>query len=357
MVELFKEPTQELNELLRATANSNMNVAMDAQYKLAKLIGEAVTLAVTPSTNLRPNNLAKAEVIRKGVIAGDILDFYQSISIADGESYEFPTDLLAPGTEKDFIAYTIPRHGKLPERTAESDFVKIGTFSIGNSFDWLLKYPARARWDVMERIMQVYEGGYVKKKNDCGFQTLLYAIYDRNIIIYDEDAAAGQFTKRVVSLGKMAMRRNGGGNSTSMDRSKLTDIIMSPEGTEDMRNWNVDQVDEVTRREIFLKEDGTLSRIFGVNIQDLDELGVGQEYQLFFTSVLGGTLGSSDVEFAIGLDKTRPMAFVSPVIENGQIETFPRTDLHMAQRAGVYGWIKGIGYGVMDGRAVLGLSF
>ena len=50
-----------------------------------------------------------------------------------------------------------------------------------------------------------------------------------------------------------------------------------------IRNWGVDQVDEITRREIYTAADGTVNtESFGVNLHDLDELGEGQEYQDFY---------------------------------------------------------------------------
>ena len=58
---------------------------------------------------------------------------------------------------------------------------------------------------------------------------------------------------------KTVMVRNGGGNTASLRRSKLTDVYMSPEGLEDIRNWGLDQVDELTRREIFMAADGTIT--------------------------------------------------------------------------------------------------
>ena len=56
------------------------------------------------------------------------------------------------------------------------------------------------------------------------------------------------------------------------------------------RNWGVDQVDEITRREIYTAADGNVNRVFGVNLHDLDELGEGQEYQEFYDNVLSGTM-------------------------------------------------------------------
>ena len=88
------------------------------------------------------------------------------------------------------------------------------------------------------------------------------------------DATEGQFSKRLVSLLKTVMRRNGGGNSASNNRGQLTDLYVSPDAMEDIRNWGVDQVAEVTRREIYTAPEGgaPITRIFGVNLHDLDEI-------------------------------------------------------------------------------------
>ena len=153
---------------------------------------------------------------------------------------------------------------------------------------------------------------------------------------------------------KTVMRRNGGGNSTSINRGRLTDLYLSPEGMEDIRNWGVDQVDEVTRREIFVAEDGAVNRIFSVNLHDLDELGQGQEYQLFLTNELLGNLETSDTELVVGLDLSANDSFVMPV--RADIQVFEDDTLHRQRRAGFYGFGEH-GFGVLDNRRVILGSF
>jgi hypothetical protein len=119
---------------------------------------------------------------------------------------------------------------------------------------------------------------------------------------------------------------------------------------EDIRNWGVDQVDEITRREIYTAADGTLNRVFGVNLHDLDELGVGQEYQLFYGDVLNGTLPTGDSEVVVGLDLRKSDSFIMPVRE--QVQIFEDETLHRQKRAGFYGWAEQ-GFAVLDNRRVL----
>ena len=328
-------PTDEFIELLRRSGSSDRAVAFTAQREIAKAL----------------------EVpIRKGVLFGDVVtSIYEAMPLEPAASPEFPLDLLAPGTETDHVAYTNPGNGRIPERHVEGDYVMVNTYGISSSIDFLLKYARSANWNIISRAMQVLESSFVKKINDDGWHTLLAAAVDRNILVYDADAAAGQFTKRLVSLLKTVMRRNGGGNSVTAP-GRLTDLYCSPEAIEDIRNWGVDQLDEVSRREIYTATDDgpAITRVFGVNLHDIFEFGDGQEYQSYFTSDLSGSLASSDVELVIGLDQAANDSFVMPVKQ--EVEIFEDEALHRHQRQGYYGTAE-IGFGVLDNRRVLAGSF
>ena len=329
-------PSDEFIALLRQTGDSDVSVATAAQREFAK----ALELP-----------------LRKGVLVGNILgNIFETINVEPGSTTELPLDLISPGLEGEHIAYTNPGHGRIPERSVEGDYVMIPTYSIASSIDYLLRYAREARWDIVGRAMQVMEAGFVKKMNDDGWHTLLAAGVDRNILVYDADATAGMFSKRLVSLMQTVMRRNSGGNSASAGRGRLTDLYVSPEALEDVRNWGMDQVDEVTRREIYTANEGgaPITRIFGVNLHDLDELGEGQEYQDFFTNELSGAVQSADKELVVGLDQSSNDSFVMPVKQ--ALQVFEDPALHRQQRAGFYGWAE-LGFGVLDNRRVILGSF
>lgn len=325
------QPTPELTDLLIKSGSQHRETSLAANSEFAK---------------------ALEQPLRQGILNGDILDgIFEPITLAQSATPEFPLDFLAPGTEKDFVAYTIPNHGYIPERHVEGDYVMVPTFDIGASIDYLLKYARDARWDVVGRAMEVLEASFVKKMNDDGWHTLLAAGVDRNIVVYDSDSAAGQFTKRLVSLMKTVMRRNGGGNSASNNRGMLTDLYVSPEAMEDIRNWGVDQVDEVTRREIYTAADGSINRVFGINLHDLDELGDGQEYQLFYSNTLSASMPTGHAtEIVVGLDLRKRDSFIMPIRE--QVQIFEDDSLHRQKRAGFYGWAEQ-GFAVLDNRRVL----
>lgn len=332
----FERPDDSVISLLKETGSNDMQKACAAQHEFA----QAMTMP-----------------LRKAVLIGSVIEgIFQQIPLEPGATAEYPLDLIAPGMEGEHVAYTNPGHGRIPERAVESDYVAIPTYNIASSIDWLLRYSKEAKWDVAGRAMEVMRAGFTKKMNDDGWHTLLAAGVDRNILVYDADAPAGMFTKRLVSTLQNTMRRNSGGNTGSAGRGKLTDLYVSPEALQDVRGWGLDQVDEITRREIYVAtENGApITRIFGVNLHDLDELGEGQEYQQFFLSQLGGELEAADRELVIGLDLSSTDSFVMPV--KSPIEIFEDPTMHRQQRVGFYGWTE-IGFGVLDNRRIILGSF
>lgn len=330
-----ERPSDEFLSLYRKSGDSDKAVAISAQREIAKALE-------TP--------------LRKGIQYGDVVTgIFEAMPMEPGASPEFPLDLLAPGTELEHVAFTNPGHGRIPEKSIESDYVMIHTYGITSSIDFLLKYAREANWNVLGRAMEVLESSFVKKINDDGWHTLLAAAADRNILVYDADAADGQFTKRLLSLMKIVMRRNGGGNSVTA-KGRLTDCYMSPEGIEDVRNWGIDQLDDTSRREVYQATDNgaALTRIMGVTLHDLFEFGDGQEYQDYFINDLGGSLATNDVELIVGLDQSANDSFIMPM--KRQVEIFEDETLHRHQRQGYYGWAE-LGFGVLDNRRVITGSY
>ena len=327
------KPDESTIELIVKSGDKDLNVAMAAQTELA---------------------IALTEPLRQGILVGDVTGNIFERRVMTGQMLEFPLDLLAPGEETEHVAFTNPGNGRIPEKTVEADYVMIPTAGVAGAIDWLLRHARDARYDLVGRAMQIIEASFVKKMNDDAFHVLITAGVDRNVLVFDADASAGQFTKRLVSLMKTIMRRNAGGNTGSLKRGKLTDLYFSPEALEDIRNWGLDQVDDVTRREIFLAQSGALSSVFGVNLHDMDEIGENQEYQLFFTNTLAASLNTGDLELVIGLDQLNNDSFIMPIKE--EVTLFADPVLHRQQRAGFYGWQE-YGVAALDNRRIMLGSF
>lgn len=348
----------ELKALLRACASDNHQVATQAKATVASIFKKALNERLEYRFD-KGNGIQKIQSLelplRKGILNGDVIsDIFEMVQFENGVQPEWPLDFVSPGSEGDFRAYTMPTHGKIPEFHVEGNYVTIPTYPISAAIDYDLDYFRDARWDIASRAMEVLDMMVTRKLNDDGWAIILAAAFNRNISVFDTDANQGQFTKRLVSLMKTEMRRQGGGNGASLVRKRLTDLYVSVEALEDIRNWGVDQLDEITRREIYLADDGTINRLFGVNLHDMDELGIGQVYQKYYTDILGGSLQASDVELVIGLDLQRNDSFIMPVRDGWEVHEDPT--LQRRWEFGVFGRMR-VGFGVLDDRNVIVGSF
>lgn len=318
--------------LLRLTASSNRDVAMLAQRAMAQALDAP---------------------LRQGIFDEDNLGgIYRREVLAPGATPNYPLDFVRPGTEDlDFTAVTLPKQGRVPERRVEGDELWVPTFQIANSIDWDLKYARDARFDVVGRALRVYQMGYTRKINEDGWHTLLAAADARGLVVNDSVAAPGQFTKELVAKLQTAMTRNAGGNGQA---GKLTDLYVSLEAVEDIRAYDLSEIDDVTRKEILNSTPDGLARFYGTTLHFMTELGVGQEYQLYLTAVLGRAVTAvdpTDEEFVIGLDLSTNDSFMQPIRQ--ELQTFEAgPEMHRQQRAGVYGWMEH-GFAVLDNRRVI----
>ncbi len=335
------KPSDKQIELLRQTGSADKAVAMEAMHALAQ---------------------ALQVPLRSALLNGDILGGIFAPEVLDpSATAEYPLDFYQTAQENDYVAYQIPQEGALPQRTIVGDAITVQTFDVGNAIDWPLKYSRSARWNIVARAMEVLEAGFVKKMNTDGWRVIIAAGAGRTDfnggapLVYDSAATAGQFTKRLVSLMKTTMTRLAGGNTASTNRGRLTDLYISPEALEDIREWDQDEVDDLTRREIFTATDdgGPLARIYGVTLHPLDELGVGQEFQIYFDT-LGLSVGTDDEEIVVGLDLSHGDSFVMPI--KRELAVFEDEHLHRKMKAGFYAWQEH-GFAALDGRRVLLGSF
>jgi len=289
--------------------------------------------------------------IRKTLLEGPILDgIYEPMDFTTNPNVRFPLDLLTPGDEDEFYAYVHPGEGYIPMKRVEADYLMVPTYQIANSIDCSRRFIRDANWPVIQRMLEVLEAGFFAKMNDDGWQTIISAGVDRNVIVNDPNAAAGQFTPRLITLLQTFMRRQGGGNSGTVDRAKLTDLYVSPEAMMDIRAWTLDLVPDIVRAQIYNSAETDETTIFGVRIKALDELGEAQEYQNYFANTLGGSMAASDVEIVVGLDRQRNDSFIHPVRE--ELMLFEDNLLHRRGLFGFYGHTE-IGFAVLDSRRVL----
>jgi hypothetical protein len=345
MSELFnKEEQERLAKAMQACASEDPAVRAAAQRAFAATLGIPLRKAIFD------------EDTTQGIFERDVL--------APGATPNYPLDFVKPGDEDQFVAFTLPKTGRLPERHVEGDELWVPTFRVGNAIDWDIRYMRMARFDVVARAMEVYRAGYVRKNNSDAWRTILAAANDRGMIVVASGAApftgntsavspaaAGEFTKELIARARTAMVRGAGGNGNA---GKLTDVYLSMEAMEDVRAWSSAEVDDFTRREIIQATDQNLASVYGVALHPMTEFGEGQEYQNYLTTTLSASLPSNTREWCVGLDLSTLDSFVNPVVQ--ELETFEDPNLYRSQKMGVFGWLEH-GYAVLDARRALLMAF
>lgn len=323
--------SQQADELLRRAGDPNFHVASQAQYEYTEAINEP---------------------LRDAILAGDIVgNIFEERVLRAGENPEYAKSFITPDNQHQFDAYVFSHVGRISQRQVAGDQVLVPTYPLVNALDCKLSYLRDANWNVMNKMRQVLLAGHVIKKNRDGFAALLSAGAARNVVLTDSLATAGVFSPRLVSLLKTRMARLGGGNTASVNRRILTDLFLSVESSETMRSWDLTQVDDMTRREIFLSDgESALTIIYGVRIHPLVEMGAGYEYDNYVKNTLGVSLGGK-TEFCMGIDMLHKSdSFVHPVRE--QISVRPDPYLHRELKYGEYS-IEESGWGVLDNRNIL----
>lgn len=326
----FKQLSSKFTTLMKLSAHDDRNIATQAQMMFAKAIEEP---------------------LREAVLTGNIVNMvFQPEKYEVNEHIEYQLSLLTPGTEGDYVAFVTPGIGYIPHRMVSADRVSVPTYEVSNAIDCAIRSAESAKYSFVEKMLARMQEGFVKKTNDDAFHTLIMAALDRNILVHDADASAGQFTRRLYSLMRTTMMRNSGGNSASANQGKLTDIIASPETTEDMRNWSLQEVADAVREKFWMAEgtDGPV-RIGKTLIHELQEFGVGQEYQSFYTAQ-GGTMGGSDTEIILGLDLSTSDSFFMPVRKT--LTIWPDENRHRWGQISYYGKQEH-GFAVLDNRRVM----
>lgn len=327
--------TEDEKNLLRMTASKDSAKAAEYRAAFAQVVEGAWKSAV-----LEPDTLG-------GIFDKNILP--------PGADAKYPLDFYGPGQQGLYKAFVIPKEGAIPDQTVEGDEIYVPTYKVGNSISWSLDYARDARWDIIARAIEVFNEGFIMKMNDDGWHTVLAAATS-NAVQSDSAAAAGVFTTRLLVNLQTAIKRLTGGRN-----SVVTDLYLSPEALGDIRAlsaFTVDnsddavmRVDPETVKQVIFQSGDQYPALFGVKLHELQELGVGQEYQTYLTGTLGASLaGGGDNEFCVALDLKHRDSFVMPVRED--MSMFDDPSLHKKARAGIYGWAE-IGFCAIDSRRAL----
>lgn len=328
--DMLKVVGKEAKDLLARACSHDYHIATAAQVEMVK---------------------AFENPIQQAVLNGPILDNIFDIQpMEPGKPLKYSTDLTTQGTVKNHVAYNLATTGAVPDRYVNADYLKIDSFLVGNSIDCSYELLEVGNFDVIRRLLEILSFGFTQKMNNDGWRLLIKAANDRGVRVTDPAAAQGFFTKRLARTLKTQMVRLGGGNSASaFGLRTLTDIYMSLEAHDAMLSWDLTQVDDATRRVIYLDPEGE-STIFGVKLHPIFEFGVGQAYTNYWLNTLGATSTAGKNEFMVGLSLKNRNSFVMAMEK--PTEVFEDPTYHRQRKLSMYGWTR-YGMGVLDNRPIL----
>jgi len=257
---------------------------------------------------------ALEQPIKEAIFPGDLYsDLFTIEEWAENADVRYATDLVQPGREQEYVAYNVPRHGAPPERIVEQDYIRVPTNMDFASIEIPILAMRQGDYNVLKRAMQVLEQGVVMKINNDAFHALTAAGVGRGFSVVDTTATAGVFSKALLTSMQVKMRRTTGTNASSVNGFSLGRIYLSPEARATIGNFDNTKLDEVTRRQVIMSPEGHIEKLFGTEIKDIVELGVGGQYQNYAVNVQGFTFTNSKTDLAIGVDLNKRDRLVLPM--------------------------------------------
>ena len=373
-------------ELIKAMGSRNALTAREAQEAFAAFLGPVVQ-----------------EVIHQAGTAGSI---YTDAPYDEDDSPSYPLDLYYNDGTDTISVWSQNIAGGLPSSQVEGMAeLKIATYRLDSAVSFLKKYARRARLDVISKGVERMAQEVLVKQERNAWAVILKALGEATssgvtagglgisglkagthaIPAGTESTFQLADLNKLMTLNKRINESFAAGTPVTAYSNGVTDLYVSPEIKEQIRAFayqpmntrhgKLSGTDGATavplpdnvRTEIY-NSAGT-QEIYGVNIVELNELGIGKKYNVLWDSFDSGAVapdGSGGAhafvvatdELVVGIDNSKG-AFIRALAQNADSgSTFTaEPDDQFAQRAekiGFYGSLEE-GRVCIDGRAVVGL--
>lgn len=237
-----------------------------------------------------------------------VRQIFNQIPVAPGAQVSYPMDM---GTVN---AWVLPNVGSVPQNIVEGEELYIPTFTVATSVEYLETYARDGRYDVAEQAMTKLKNAIITKEESCGWTVIRAAATAARTV-----TVAGGTTLSKALLNKMLVKMS------TNNGFKTNLICCSPTRFGDIRNWTNTDIDEQTRREIWVN--GGLASIWGAYIIELSSLADNEVYA-FDTRYFGVMPIRQEL-------KTRDNPLAIPKL-----------------RVGTIGW-ENIGFASVDDRAIV----
>lgn len=373
LIKLSEKPEQ--IELIKAMGSKNPQTSREAT--------EAVAAFLTPVIK---------EVLKT---LGTASRIYRDAEFDEDADPSIPLDLFYNEGAGYITVWSQHMAGGLPtSQVSGVAELKFATYRLDSAVSFNKRYARKSRLDVVSRAIERLLQEVLIKQERNAWAVVVKALAEASTTPVGGSAlkhafraaSAGSFQLKDLNSLMVRIKRineSFSGNTPVQPYSNgITDLFVSPEIKAQIRAFAYNPVDtsaantvqnlpENLREEIY--RNAGMQSIYGVNINELIELGVGKKYNTLFdtaagstafTTAAGGgsaTFNGSAEEILLGVDNTRG-AFIRPVARNAEtgstFSVLPDGQFDMyGSRVEKVGWYGSLEEGriCIDGRAVAGI--
>jgi hypothetical protein len=380
--------TPEQVELIKAMGNKNQLVAREASEAFAAFLGPVVQ-----------------KVLQQAATAGAI---YTDAPFNQDEGASYPLDLYYNETNDGYVSvWSQNVAGGLPTSQDVSAIqeLKIATYRLDTAVSITKKYARQARLDVVSKLIERMAQEVLLKQERNAWAVALYALANAStshvtassvgitslaagshvIPAYNTNRFQLADLNKLMTLNKRINQSWAAGTADAPFSAGITDLYVSPEIKEQIRAFAYQPMNtrqatsgvssiplpDSIRTDVF--NQAGMQEIYGVNIVELNELGINQKYNTLFDEFdtgniapHGSTAGTAIAftggthEILVGVDNSKG-AFIRAVAQDesaagSTFTTVPDDQFTQRnERIGFYGSLEE-GRVCIDARAVVGLA-
>lgn len=352
--------TEEQVELVKAMASRNRDVAYEAQTALAEFIGPVLAQVVNEAPTL--SNL------------------FSTFQFNEMDSPSIPLDLYYDITAPDYVkVYSTTVPGGLPTNTVTPTVseMKFNTYRIDSAVDFDKRYAAKSRMDVIGKTFTRIAQEIMLRQESTSANLILGALSEASTNGKSHVLSAGSSLilddfNKLLTLGKRINTAWNGGAGEGGRIKGVSDLIMSPEAVQGLREMAYNPVNTKGSGAASAKQAGDIvpatdemrnaiysnagiPEFYGISIMEINELGDDQK----FTKVWNSLNSSTDTDLVIGIDRSRESLFRAVALDAETSAEFSLAadDQYSVrqQKIGYYGSMEE-GRMILDDRVLTGIT-
>ena len=361
------QETPEQVELIKACASKDKLIAEEARAAVAELVGPVIS-----------------EVINN---AATVSNLYQTLAFSEDDNLSIPLDLFHDVTDEDYIrihSQSVAGGLSTNELYPAHDELKFKTYTLDSAISLDKKYLRKGRSIDISKVFTRMAQEFLLKQEKTSINQLLGALIAGDTKTTGSAAAGNHIIRsttadqlqlddfnRLITLSKRLWSSYSSGTPVGGPMVGVTDLLMSPEMVEELRNMAYNPVNtrsgkvdtsgataipatEDMRKQ--LMSQGGLPTFFGIGIIEVLEMGINQRYNKIFdalagsTTFNGGSQFTANDEIIVGIDRSKESLIRPAVREEGvSTEVSVQVDDQFVSRQNKLGW-----YGkIEEGRIVL----